>query len=346
MAVRLNSAVTNARDRSVRIFGRPWRVTTYTDELPHPTVRSVVEDVYGRIWLATYGGAARLESGRFVPVTDKKGPGSRTLRNIAKDSLDRLWFGSVGSGLWRWDGGRDWTRISPPLIDVNCYAVSEQRPGRYWFGCCTRVVCWEEAHNRVVVELSMDSGGLPARFTYLIRQDRQGDLWLAQAGPLGGLVRLSCQGGDRVRWTEVWTRVDGLGSRYIYVAIPDHRGNVWVGTNGGGVSCFDGERFTAFGPEQGLAGDCVNYVYVAADGLLWFACGNQNAYGREPIGGVSVFDGTRFQSFSVGDGLTGTIVYWIEQSSDGDIWLATDRGLTRLTPEQAGRRRTMGKHDR
>ena len=281
--------------------------------------------------------AARLQDGRFVPVADAQGPGCRTLRNIAADSRGRLWFGAVGSGLWRWDGGSDWTRFGPPLVDVSCYAVHEQRPDRYWFGCNTHVSCWDERLDQVVRRLSMDSGELPARFTYLIRSDAQGALWLAQAGPLGGLVRVSgAEGGavgdeiDDLR-SDVWTRADGLRSRYVYVAIPDRQGRLWIGTNGGGVSCFDGERFSGFGPEHGLAGDCVNHVYVG-DELLWFACGDQNAYGRNPPGGVSVFDGEHFESLSPAQGLSGSIVYWIEQTSDGDIWLATDRGVTRLTP--------------
>tara|TARA_Y100000588_G_scaffold346983_1_gene395378 strand:- start:166 stop:489 length:324 start_codon:yes stop_codon:yes gene_type:complete len=51
----------------------------------------------------------------------------------------------------------------------------------------------------------------------------------------------------------------------------DRNEHLWFGTNGGGVSRYDGERFETFTYEDGLAGNQVWFILEDRAGHLWFA---------------------------------------------------------------------------
>ena len=49
----------------------------------------------------------------------------------------------------------------------------------------------------------------------------------------------------------------GVGHNVVLSIMEDKKGNLWLGTFAGGVSCYDGQSFTTFNTAQGLAD---NYV--------------------------------------------------------------------------------------
>ena len=68
----------------------------------------------------------------------------------------------------------------------------------------------------------------------------------------------------------------------------DKTGNLWFGTQGGGVSRYDGKSFTTFSTTQGLANNWVNNIVEDKAGNLWFGTLG---------GGVSRYDGKSFILF-------------------------------------------------
>ncbi len=75
-----------------------------------------------------------------------------------------------------------------------------------------------------------------------------------------------------------------------------------------------------FTTADGLANNRVERGTQDVHGFLWFATGE----------GVSRFDGGRFESFGVADGLPGTYCHDIKATRDGRIWVATEAGLAVL----------------
>jgi class 3 adenylate cyclase len=63
---------------------------------------------------------------------------------------------------------------------------------------------------------------------------------------------------------------EGLALSGIFCGLPDKKGRLWFGTNGGGISCHDGARFTNFSLEQGLSYVTVGCMMEDKRGNLWF----------------------------------------------------------------------------
>lgn len=68
-------------------------------------------DAAGKLWIGLNSGLNRMEGNRFVRyryVPDKRdGLSADTIRNLYRDTRGRLWLGSVGGGLMRYDAARD-----------------------------------------------------------------------------------------------------------------------------------------------------------------------------------------------------------------------------------------------
>jgi len=156
-----------------------------------------------------------------------------------------------------------------------------------------------------------------------------------------------------------FTTDNGLALDAVNSAVLDRRGHLWFGTNGGGVSRFDGILFTNFTTSQGLAGNTVRAILEDSKGLLWFGTASggvssydgtvftsytaENGLGDDAVfsifedsagniwfgtygGGVSKFDGTNFTTFTSADGLADDVVISIAQDQEGNLWFGTNGG--------------------
>ncbi len=120
---------------------------------------------------------------------------------------------------------------------------------------------------------------------------------------------------------KTYTTNDGLPTDAINCSIIDSRGHLWFGTNGGGVSRYDGTGFTNYTIADGLAGNNVRGIIEDKNGNIWFAT----------IGdGVSRYDGKRFLNYLSSDGLADNVVYSVTEDDEGNIWFGTRAGVSRF----------------
>ena len=86
-----------------------------------------------------------------------------------------------------------------------------------------------------------------------------------------------------------YTKKDGLSSNYIMSILQDKKGNLWFGTDDGGVLKYDGKSFIHFTDKEGLSSNTVLSILQDKSGILWFGTDE---------GGVSKYDGKSFTHFT------------------------------------------------
>ena len=118
------------------------------------------------------------------------------------------------------------------------------------------------------------------------------------------------------------------GIRFNYAgAVPPGDGHVWAGTWGGGVSRWDGKKWSNLTSKDGLAGNIVYAIARDAKGVFWFGTDK----------GVSRYDGKSWRSFGRKEGLLYDNVYALAAAPNGDVWAATKRGVVRIGIDQTAR---------
>ena len=123
------------------------------------------------------------------------------------------------------------------------------------------------------------------------------------------------------RWRR-YSTANGLPATRVYDLHFTPDGMLWLATPGG-VSRFDGLKFTNWSRRDGLIDNRVFCIHPDRTGRLWFGT-EEGACRFDPNTG-------RFQSFPSGtNGLTAGRVFDIEATPDGSLWLRTREGLSRF----------------
>jgi len=141
-------------------------------------------------------------------------------------------------------------------------------------------------------------------------------------GASTGVVVVDRPSGNVVR---TFSTADGMRNNYAFVVRPGPDGRVWMGTNGGGLSTFQGGVIANYLPKNGLADLWVYDVAFQAPDTVWLATWDG---ANRIVGGLN--DKTHWTTYNVADGLANPWVYAIQIAADGAVWFGTEGGLSRF----------------
>jgi signal transduction histidine kinase/ligand-binding sensor domain-containing protein/DNA-binding response OmpR family regulator len=258
-------------------------------------VGAFFEDRDRNLWIGTDGGGMSIWNRRLDRWTNyRHQPGnasslsSNSITSIRQDHLNGIWISTFGDGINRFDpasGRFEHFRCFNYLTgeeNKNVWLLYEDRSNNLWattFGD-GKLYRFNRTLNRFEV--------FDQAFTDLIAltEDSSGALW---AGNSHQLIRIDRQDKNSAIY-EI-----GKPVRAIY---EDHKGNFWIGTEGGGLIRFDrsaGKVAARYSDADGLCNNSVLNILEDAEGSLWLSTFN----------GLSRFnpDGKTFKNFYQGDGL-------------------------------------------
>jgi signal transduction histidine kinase/ligand-binding sensor domain-containing protein len=151
--------------------------------------------------------------------------------------------------------------------------------------------------------------GLPQNDVTLI-QTRDGYLWL---GTHGGLARF-----DGVKFTVFDTgNTAGLRSNRILALCEGPAGDLWVGTQNGGLTRYSRGSFHTYTTADGLPDENVFDLLVDGRGDLWASTPK----------GLARFSGGRFTVYAPPDGPADDKAFIVGAGPDDSLWIAAGRRL-------------------
>lgn len=114
---------------------------------------------------------------------------------------------------------------------------------------------------------------------------------------------------------QVYSVEEGLPQSQVYAMLMDNNHRIWLGTKGGGLTVFDGEKFVSYGEKEGLADDKIFALFQDSKGVIWIGTGKH----------VVTYNGLRFQYEEVIE--ESMVVSTILEDQENNIWVASNRGL-------------------
>ncbi|HWJ25255.1 MAG TPA: two-component regulator propeller domain-containing protein, partial [Flavisolibacter sp.] len=118
-----------------------------------------------------------------------------------------------------------------------------------------------------------------------------------------------------------------LSDKAVYALMEDNKGQLWIGTNEGGINVLDRntQTFTKFlsGPMDGdhLSNNCIRALYQHTDGNVWIGTYNSGINIYNPITKRFTYLDKRSSNIS------NDIVFCIHRDNKGNIWVGTMGGL-------------------
>jgi ligand-binding sensor domain-containing protein/signal transduction histidine kinase len=272
--------------------------------------RSMCSDVDGNLWVVScewqllrFG-----KDGVTVPSANWSLKGVQP-DAVTEDELGRVWV-QTERELAVWQGGKFQTMWSE-TNDGNFYAdLTKCRTGGIWVLANGRLKKFESGR------WTTDLGAFTWTNSpiYDLYEDSWHQLWVATMG--SGLIRYSPDG-----TILHLTTTDGLPSDFVRCVVEDREGNMWVGTEAGGLCRLKPAAFWSLGIHQGLASDQVTSVCESTNGTFWIA---MDGKGLDHWLG----DG-KVEHYGAGQGLMNGHVWSVVRDQRGAVWAATWNGLFR-----------------
>jgi signal transduction histidine kinase len=123
---------------------------------------------------------------------------------------------------------------------------------------------------------------------------------------------------------------DPLATASVLALMEDREGNLWVGTETGGLHILRDQRFRTIGVREGLSSDATTTVVEDNAGTLWVGTsgGGLNVLRRNEAGPGAGLGAVR--TYSVRNGLTSDVILSLAAAPNGDLWVGTPDGLNRI----------------
>jgi signal transduction histidine kinase/ligand-binding sensor domain-containing protein/DNA-binding response OmpR family regulator/HPt (histidine-containing phosphotransfer) domain-containing protein len=183
-------------------------------------------------------------STRFSHLTTENGLSASVVSSIFQDSRGFMWFGTLHSGLNRFDGYRfNVYRQNPnrktSLAGNRVVAINEDHLGSLWIGIANLGLCRLDPTTQTFSHYFHDPNNtrsLSDDQVKSIARSPEGDLWI---GTSRGLNRLDADNGTFDRFLAQGGSPNSLSDDNITAITVDQDGIVWVGTGRGGLNRLD-----------------------------------------------------------------------------------------------------------
>jgi signal transduction histidine kinase/ligand-binding sensor domain-containing protein len=250
-------------------------------------------------------------------------PGTR-IQILFADREGSLWIGTNG-GLARLAGGKlQLLPVTDPLASASVLALMEDHEGNLWAGT-------EAGGLHILREQRFRTmgarEGLSIDGTTAVVEDGAGIIWVGTSG--GGLNAMQRSGGIAGAVHHYSAR-DGLLSDVILSLASAPNGDLWVGTPDG-LNRIRGGSIASFTSADGLPDDFIRSLLADADGSLWIGTRRGLTHWAPRNGGPGAgLAGMHMETFTQANGLGSDLVGAMSRDSQGDLWVATFAGLSRL----------------
>lgn len=333
--------------------GDKFESISFKYDLSNFFVLNISEDKEGNVWFATDGGGVvKYSDGilTYYDINSSDNENNNYVRHIFCDTFNNKWL-STRNGVFILDVLGE---VKDTIQNINATQVLIEDNGNFW--CSTFGNGVIHATSDTSYFLTTNDGLISNHIrSFIKKSDRS--VWLVSKA---GISKLSRKG------IKNFTQKDGLVNENVKTIIEDIEGNLFLGTDGGGLIKFTDEAFISYTEKDGLNSSIIMSVAENPQGSLWFStygngiCKMEKelyAFYGEELGlgnntvwcsildyqnriwfgtstGFSVFDGKRFKTYDLNKGLNANKVYALSEDVNKNIWIGSKEGLSILFIEK------------
>jgi len=313
-------------------------------------------DPAGVLWLSTHDRGIdkilfqRNDFQHKLLVDNSMNKSDNEVRGIYSDHEGRLWITSKANRTYLYDRGKkiDHIFINEPDGGIGpVYTILQDKKGIIWLGTKGNGLYKAEKVNGQSNKYKLshymhnpdDSKTLSNDIVYAILEDKKGRIWI---GTYENGLNLVVGEGKDLHFANAanafknypkgqWNRIRHLQQ--------DVKGNIWIATTHGLV-IFDPEKgpdrpFRRYGKIPGdpasLGNNDVQYICRDSKNRIWVAT---SGGGLNRV--LSLSDkGLKFEVLTKENGLPSDYILGVVEDNSGDLWLATENGISRYNPEHS-----------
>ena len=279
-------------------------------------------DAEDRVLVANRHGLFRREGTGFVPVALPKGWADRPIRFVTRDQARALWLADDKDRVARWDaqGLREYPLPPPTPSSAPSPSSASRRlrdlvvdpRGKAWVLLEDALLKMEGGHW---LNEPLPRWPRPPKMASLTFDPRSDGYLVALGGD--GLLVKEPDGQARILGSET-----GLPRDRIIVAIRDHRGVLWVGSDGDGLAAQALPGLLSLDSQPGHSGSDLGAIsnILELGGNRFLLASNTGLYLVEEPRGIT-------GHWTKRNGLPADETWGLLSDGHGGAWVGTDRGI-------------------
>lgn len=260
-------------------------ISELTDEIGRGvTVKDIVEDKLGRIWVGHSGGLSCIENGRVINYYQSNGLISNDVWTIEADSSGRIWAGTI-EGVCSFDG-KNFVPFKLPEGEIDTtlgisstkmvHQIFEDSKGTLWFSTNAGLFSYRDSTLLNVSKMK----GIATNFINQIIEGNNDEYWVSTKEDLYLLNKDTLQ---NITHNKINTG-KGIGS----VAVDQH-GKVWFVVDQHQLYFFEDNELSQFHKSAENKGPVVFQIFNDQQEKLWFV-GFGGAFRLENGNFISITD--------------------------------------------------------
>lgn len=269
---------------------------TYQDLLHLDNINQMMSDKAGGLWLASKKGISQLEEKRLNLINTSRGMENEKILALAADNNNAIWYGTT-NGIAKMISGDRGNLVFQNIQDINKFTIScatKAPDGSIWFGTYGNGIIVLSADNKSNFIYNSSQNMLANdNISHIFFSDKN-TIYVSTLG--GGLVKV------HVEWEKqnvfkienTYKQENGLGNEYVYSAVTDKNGKLFVATDGGGLQVFENGKFINLTQKFGFMSNTIFSLCTDKLNNVW-AISNED--------GLLKYDGEKLISLTQNEGL-------------------------------------------
>ena len=272
-------------------------VYNYQDYITGSTINQAFIDREKQIWVASKKGVSHFTERRYNFINAAKGLSDDKILALAIDNDNAVWIGTT-KGISKIMNDAEGKIVVNKIRDLDKYTIScatKAPDGNIWFGTYGNgiIILSSETKNSVIINSKEDK----------LANDNISNIYFADNNTVyistlgGGLIKatVNLEGMQKTFTIEkTYTESEGLGSNYVYAAITDNAGNLFLATDGGGLQVLAGDLFIDLTKKYKLSSNTIFSLCKDKYNNIW-AASNAN--------GILKYDGKSLTAINMASGL-------------------------------------------
>lgn len=306
--------------------------------LSRNSIRAIYIDKQGIYWLGTYQGGVNkfdknlslFSSKEYFPF-DPFGLKGSVVTSFAEDDNQHIYVGTDKGGVSLYDKSAELfysVPITSKNINLSVLCLLKSTNKKLWIGTFRDGLFVTDLQNKQTKQYktkqNTDGTSVNNNEIFCLTEDKSGKIWIGTNG--SGICIYDPKINKFSYLNKSSEKLKLPLNGYIRSIVEDKNGKIWIGSYGTGLAMFDPVKktFKVYDrSNSNIPDNSINNLLVDSKNRIWLGT----------VGGGLCFlnqSNSKFTIFSEKDGLLNSEVYKVLEDNEGNIWLSTNKGISRL----------------